>query len=129
MNKKYLFIVVALLIATLCVQCTKGDNIGSLYGRWKMAKFECPTLTETPDSIFFGFQGETYSYQQDYKSYDWGMYQNDGTTFRFLPMQWDGSFQRIHISEKSPSFHIQEMSSKRIILTRNDSVWTLEKLL
>lgn len=129
MKRIFIYMMVAFLAVSLFTQCTQDDENGNLSGRWKMSRFECPAFTETPDSIFFGFQGKAYSYQQDYKSYDWGMYEITGSTFRFLPMQWDGNFKRIHLNEKSPSFSIVQMSSKKIVLMRNDSVWTLEKFL
>lgn len=129
MKRITIYIIYAILSILLFSQCTKGDEIGDLYGRWKLVRIECPSFSETPDSIFFGFQGQAYSFQANYKSYDWGMYEIVGNIFLFKPMQWNGNFKRIHLEERSPSFKIDLMDEEDIFLSRHDSVWVLKKFL
>lgn len=128
MKRLFLFLSGIILIFTFS-QCTKGDDIGDLYGRWKLVKFECPAFKEMPDSIFIGFQGHNYSYQPNYRIYDWGMYELKSNTFCFLPMQWGTDFEKIHVKEKRAVFKIELMNSNDLVLSRNDSVWTFRKFL
>lgn len=123
-----LFIVV---IALMSVQCTVGDDIGDLYGRWKLEVFQTPSGVFTPDDVFIGFQGNVYSYYPEWKSYDWGMYEIKGDSMIFLPMQWETRFTKIGINGTTARFKILEMNENSLKLSRsgNDSIWIFKSFL
>lgn len=122
-------ITISFFTLVLFTQCTEGDEIGDLYGRWKLVEFRCNATTIQPEYLYIGFQGETYSYQPSKAMYDWGMYEIKGSTFHFKPMQWDADFKAMYLNERSPSFKIDLMNGDNLILSRNDSVWTFKKFL
>lgn len=123
--KNILFGIAAILF---CCQCTNGDDIGDLYGRWKLESFSCPVNTARPDTVFIGFQGQAYSYQPNW-TYNWGIYIRNDKELFLGKLQYGGSLKALFLEEESALFNIEYLSRKKMILTRNDSVWVFNKYL
>lgn len=118
---------------TFC-QCSidiAGDDIGDLYGVWKLQSFQCNKYSEDFDSLFLGFQADLYSYQPN-RDYFWGKFKRTEKELFLSELQWGGGdFVLIHLpkNEKSPSFSIDKLDKKELIISRNDSIWSFKKYL
>lgn len=127
MNRTFLFF--AMLAVCVCMyQCTNGDEIGTLYGRWKLDSFSSEGTTVHPDTVFIGFQGEAYAYQPNW-TYNWGIYTKNDTALHLHKPQYGGTFRAMYINADSASFSIKLLESRKMVLVRHDSVWTFKKIL
>lgn len=128
MKRIHINLVILVLMSCLSlVGCsTSGDGIGDLYGTWKLKTLRTATDTITFDSIFIGFQGETYRYQANWRS-DWGVYERSDNTISFNRMQANGDFSSMGINDKTATFTIDHLGSSSMQLSRNDSVWSFKK--
>lgn len=122
------FLFLAILVAVCMCQCTNGDDIGDLYGRWKLDSFSCKSLTIYPDTVFMGFQGDAYSYQPNW-TYNWGVYTKSDTTLFLHQLQYGGTFKAMYIEADSALFTIRQLENKELVLMRHDSIWSFRKIL
>lgn len=51
-------VILALLCSMAIVSCDNSDDIGDLYGMWKIEKIEYNGVTSTPDNLFLCFQSQ-----------------------------------------------------------------------
>lgn len=109
---------------------TAENNLGDLYAVWKLKRFECNEKTAYPDSIFFGFQilkGEHYySYEPHWKRYIGTFEMKDQ---KLTLHNCKTSFNLIFLNRKEVTFDINVLTEDRLILSRNDSIWTFNKYL
>lgn len=107
---------------------TNGDDIGDLYGTWKLMRFECPQDTVNFDTVFISFQGEAYQLHVNWNTQNaWGVFEHTGELLYLRKQQYGGDFSAFHIDGKEVQFHVNSLSSKNLTLSRNDSVWYLKK--
>lgn len=116
-----------LLLASMIAGCSaNGDDIGELYGTWKLESLTSDAGTVTFDTIFMAFQGEAYSYNVNW-SVDWGVYQLSDNTLTLNPLQSGKTFKAMHLDITAPTFTINHLGSSSMTLQRSDSIWTFKK--
>lgn len=128
MKQKIIWSLILCLLPLLFNECTNGDDIGDLYGRWKLDSFSCSETTSHPDTIFIGFQGDAYSYQPNWEYY-WGVYEKTDTTLFLSELQYGGRFTAMFLDSEYAYFTIVSQTEKELVLMRNDSVWVFRKYL
>ncbi len=107
---------------------TNGDDIGDLYGTWKLKRFECPQDTVNFDTVFISFQGEAYQLHVNWNTQNaWGVFEYSGDLLYLRKQQYGGDFSAFRIAGKEARFHVDGLSGKKLTLSRNDSVWYLKK--
>lgn len=128
--KKYVYISVVISTLMLLASCYKGDEIGNLYGRWKLDSFSCSQSgTVEVQDVFMGFTGEVYSLHVN-KGYDWGMFAKTDTELYLNKAQYGTNFHGLFLgATPTAKFSIKQLDSKNLVLQRNDSIWTFSKLL
>lgn len=110
-----------------------GTEIGDLYGRWYLKSADCPDGTiEHCDTLFLAFQGDAYQYQAGWGHHDWGSYRMTSDSLILNPLAYGGDFKKlgIDLAARQPlGFRLDRLTDKDLIISRNDSVWSLDKFL
>lgn len=112
-----------------------GEDIGPLYGRWKLESISDPTgLLAQPELMFISFQGEVYQYQPNWQ-YDWGVYSKpDDKTLTLKPLSYMSAYgfhdlmnNDNYDGQHPVTFQIEQLDKNNMTWTRNDSVWVFKK--
>lgn len=139
--KKFVYLILILSGCLLAFNSCKveGEEIGDLYGRWKLTTISDNTsIIDTPDTVFLSFQAEVYQYQPNWH-YDWGTYEKSETSLILNPLSYQSAFgfkALLHNDDyawkhwqKPLSFQIKTLNNKNMILTRNDTILVFKKFI
>lgn len=129
MKRLHIVWLVVFLLCLVFAGCsTDGDEIGNLFGTWKLTRFECPQEKVDFDTVFISFQGEAYEIQANWELLDaWGVYERTDDELHLMKLQYGGDFKVFHLDALEAKFHIDALSKKSLVLSRNDSIWYLKK--
>lgn len=114
----------------------EGEDIGDLYGRWKLQSFSTGSgILCQSDTLYLSFQASVYQYQPNWQ-YDWGTYRHANDSLTLNPLAYQSSFGFRNLMHDDSyngcfpvSFRVQKLSDKEMILQRSDSVWKFRKYL
>lgn len=107
------------------------DELGDLYGRWKLEKVDSPTPIYYSDTLYLAFQDKVYQYQPNW-DYDWGTFTRTADSLILNPLQYERFyFKEMGITlnkqrDKAP-FKIDHLSRKNMQLSRHDTIWHFRK--
>ena len=117
--------------------CTlEGEDIGDLYGRWKLQSFSTGSgyLCQS-DTLYLSFQAEVYQYQPNWQ-FDWGTYRHANDSLTLYPLAYQSGFGFRNLMHDDSyngnfpvSFRVQKLSDKEMILQRSDTLWRFRKYL
>ena len=132
-----LALLAALILAPALHSCRlEGEDIGDLYGRWKLVLVHNAHDTiAQPELIFLSFQAEVYQYQPNWR-YDWGTFLHEADSLTLHPLSYRSDFgfkdlmhNEAYDGSKPIVFQIERLSDKRMELTRSDTVWVFSKFI
>jgi len=109
------------------------DEAGDLYGRWKLTNVSAPTPIVYTDTLYLAFQGYVYQYQPNW-DYDWGVYHHRNDSLILGAMQYDKfHFLEMGIAGRKMNegvdFKIDELTKKKLQISRHDTIWMFKKYL
>ncbi|MDO4496968.1 MAG: lipocalin-like domain-containing protein [Bacteroidales bacterium] len=123
----------SLLAVTLLSNCeAEGANeAGDLYGRWKLESVKATAPVAHSDTLYLAFQGKVYQYQPNW-DYDWGTYRHTADSLILNPLQYEKYFFKemgitLGHPRESAAFKIDELSKKRMQISRHDTIWYFKK--
>lgn len=131
MKRLSLIFTATLLLGTVACNPEGVDELGDLYGRWKLESVDSPTPIQYCDTMFLAFQDQVYQYQPHWQ-YDWGIFKKTTDSLILYPVQFMRfRFQELGITVNHPKdcapFKIDQLENKRMQLSRHDTIWYFRK--
>lgn len=131
------FLLLLALSLTALSSCKlEGEEIGKLYGRWRLRSITSDgQLVAEPDTVFLSFQADVYQYQPNWQ-YDWGTYTQRDGELTLNPLAYQSGFgfrdlmhNNCYDGLQPICFQIIHLTEKQMTLQRNDTLWQFRKFL
>lgn len=145
--KHFIYIVLAVVVATLTSCMHNGGDIGPLFGQWRLEQVEHNDVAQECDTVFFSFQSDVFQIRKIiYNSYDYsvfmGLYEHQDGFIKFNIYNYNSKeiltpeyeqvaladLASMHIDTVEPLFKVVKLDNKYMTLEYNDYYYYFKKL-